>query len=147
MLRDVEASCPGCQAKVRFDVEVPDPHISVKLIEDTSRVDALAKERDALTQDRDKLSNERDTFKGQSEATRDQLRKWETGENHLQAPDMLNLLLSCPNCRPTLEAFAQKQRQEAVAALTPDQVKELARKFKFWPPPTIDLGPMPGRAR
>ena len=127
MLRNVEADCPGCQAKVHFDVDVPDPQISVKLIEDTTRVDTVTRE-----------ANE---AKSTVEATRAELLKWESGENHLQAPDMLDLLTSCPNCKPTLDAFVGEVKKQAVAALTPDQVKQIAKAQRWWPPPPIELGP------
>ena len=125
MLRNVEADCPGCQAKVRFDVDVPDPQISVKLVEDPTRADRVTRE-----------ANE---AKSALEATRAELLKWESGENHLRAPDMLDLLTSCPNCKPTLDAFVREVQKQAVAALTPDQVKQIAKAQRWWPPPPIDL--------
>ena len=125
MLRDVEASCPGCQAKVKFDVEVPDPQVSVKVIEDTSRVNALTQERD--------------DFRAELEATAHELHRWQNGQRHLQASDILDLLLTCPTCRATLDAFAGRIRQEAISGLTADQVKQIAKSQQWWPPPPIEL--------
>jgi hypothetical protein len=129
--RRIEADCPGCQAKVSFDVDVPDPQ--VKLIEDSTRVNELTHE----------VTGSQQTI----EALRRELHNWQSGENHLQARDMLHMLQSCPDCRPTLDAFIGNIRHRAVSDLNVDQVKELARRHKLWPPPTIDLGPWLSRAR
>jgi len=128
-LRKIEAHCPGCQAAVNFDVVVPDPQ--VQLIEDTEQMNAI--------------TSERDEFKRQAENANRELQRWQTGESHLLAGDMLSLLQSCPNCRPALDSFVTEVHNKAVSGLTVDQVKGIAKAQKWWPPPPIDLGPWPGR--
>ena len=133
-LRNVETSCPGCQSKVNFDVVVPDPQISVQLVEDNTKVDRLTA---GLTESQQSLEQSQQSL----DALRGDLQRWQSGESHLTAQDMLNMLQSCPNCRPTLDAFVAEVRNKAVSSLTPDQVKEIAKAQKWWPPPPIEIVP------
>lgn len=130
MLRRVEASCPGCQAKVDFDVELPDPRIQV--VEDGSTIDTLATD---LAESHRSLQESQQSV----EALRGDLQRWQNGENHLQAADMLEMLQACPNCRPALDAFVGQVRQQTLASLTPEQVKRIAKLQKWWPPPPIEI--------
>jgi len=133
-LRNVETSCPGCQSKVNFDVVVPDPHVSVQLVEDNTKIDRLTAD---LTESQQSLEQSQRA----AEALRGDLQRWQSGENHLSAQDMLNMLQGCPNCRPTLDAFIGEIRDKSLASLTVDQVKEIAKAQKWWPPPPIEIVP------
>ncbi len=119
-LRKIDAYCPTCKVSHPVEVEVTDPPPK-EIIKETIK---------------DNPDLERSL-----EAVRADLEKWQSGENHLQAPDMLRTLESCPNCRPTLDAFVAEIRNSAVTGLSLDQVKDLAKQHKLWPPPTIDLTP------
>ncbi len=127
--KKLEAKCPGCGHDVAVNVDLPDAKVVVQ--EDTAKVSALTHE---LAESRQSL-----------DALRGDVQRWQSGENHLTAEDMLNMLQSCPNCRPTLESFVSEQQKRAVAGLLPEQVKEIARAQKWWPPPPIEL--VPGLSR
>ncbi len=126
-LRKVDAYCPDCQKTHPIEVEVAEPQVREIIKEDTARVDGLTRE----------ISESRQSL----DALRGEVQRWQSGENHLQATDMLNMLQTCPNCRPALDAFVGEVRKQALANLTPDQAKEIARFHKLWPPPPIDLTP------
>lgn len=125
----LEAKCPGCGHEVTVNADLPDAKVVVQ--EDTAKLNALSRD---LAESRQSL-----------DALRGEVQRWQSGENHLTADDMLNMLQSCPNCRPTLEAFVAEQQKRAVAGLLPEQVKEIARAQKWWPPPPIEL--VPGLSR
>ena len=130
-LRKIDAYCPECQKTHPIEVDVGEPPVREIIKEDTAKVSSLSHE---LAESRQSL-----------DALRSEVQRWQTGENHLTAEDMLNMLQSCPNCRPTLEAFVAEQQKRAVAGLLPEQVKEIARAQKWWPPPPIEL--VPGLSR
>ena len=113
----LDAKCPGCGKEVSVNVDIPDAKETVRIVtqEDTARVDELTGD----------LADSRRTI----EALRAEVQRWQSGENHLAAHDMLAMLETCPNCR---------QRQ-AIAGLSPDEVKSIARVQKWWPPPPIEL--------
>lgn len=129
--RNIDAYCPTCQKTHPVQVDVGEPQVKEVVHE-------VVKEDTAKVND---LTHQVTESQGTIDALQGDLRKWQSGENHLQAQDMLNMLTSCPNCKPTLEAFVQKQREEAVKNLTMDQVKAIAKDQKWWPPPPIDLTP------
>ena len=129
----VEADCPGCEGRISFDVNVPDPQISV--IEDTTIIEALTKERDTLSKEREVLYNERDTLMRRAEATAEELAAWQTMERHAPVPQILEHLGRCPNCRPQLESFLDRYVKTQPA----ERVKELARQQKWWPPPPLEI--------
>ena len=126
-LRKIDAYCPDCQKTHPIEIDVGEPTVREIVKEDTAKVNALSRE---LTESHESV-----------EALKGDLQRWQSGENHLQATDMLNMLQTCPNCRPTLDAFMGEIRKQALGNLTPDQAKEIARSHKLWPPPTIDLTP------
>lgn len=123
----LEAKCPGCGKDVSVNVEIPDAKETVRIVsqEDTARVDQFMGE----------LADSQQMV----EALRAEVQRWQTGENHLAAHDMLAMLETCPNCRPTLEAFVDGRQRQAVARLSPEEVKAIARTQKWWPPPPIEL--------
>ena len=123
----LDAKCPGCGTEISVNVEIPEAKETVRVVteEDLTRVNRLNAD----------LAESQRTV----EALRDEVERWQSGENHLTAGDMLTMLQACPNCKPTLDAFLKKQRQEAVAGLTVDQVKGIAKSQKWWPPPPIEL--------
>jgi len=125
--RVLDAKCPGCGEEISVNVEVPEAKEIVRVVtqEDSTKVNKLST---------DLAESRRDV-----EALRDEAHRWQTGENHLRAADMLNLLTSCPNCKPTLDAFVDQIRQETVSSLSVNQVKEIARAQRWWPPPPIEL--------
>ena len=133
----LESKCPGCGENISVNVDVPDPTQTIKLVpqevvrevikEDTAKVSKLTEDLDKAHQTLEALQWE--------------VQKWQNGENHLTAADMLDLLTSCPNCKPTLDAFLGEVKKQAVEALTPDQVKHIAKAQKWWPPPPIELVP------
>ena len=120
----VEAKCPGCKEVVSVNVDVPDPAVQIK--EDTTKVDALTRE----------LS----TLKGDAEAQARELEDWQSMSKHRPVGEILQHLADCPNCRPQLDEYVAGIRKKAIAEVTPEQAKEIARSHKLWPPPTIDLG-------
>ncbi len=128
-LRKLDVVCPnpGCGKLHEVEVEVTDPPareiVKEVVREDTARVGDLTRQLEESERSADALQAE--------------LRRWQSGENHLTARDMLQ---SCPNCRPVLESFVQEQQREAIARLSPDQVRQIARAQRWWPPPTIHLG-------
>ena len=134
-LRNIDAYCPDCKKSHPVEVEVsePPPREIIRLVpqDDSARVNKLT----------ENLGESEQTV----EALRGEVQRWQTGENHLTAQDMLNMLQTCPNCRPTLEAFVREKQSKAIASLLPDQVKELARAQKWWPPPPIEI--VPGLSR
>lgn len=123
----LDAKCPGCGKEVSVNVDIPDARETVRIVtqEDTARVDELTGD----------LADSRRTI----EALRAEVQRWQSGENHLAAHDMLAMLETCPNCRPTLEAFVDGRQRQAIAGLSPDEVKSIARAQKWWPPPPIEL--------
>lgn len=129
----LDAKCPGCGEDISVNVEIPEAKETVRVVteEDLTRVNQL---------NADLAESQRSV-----EALRDELQRWQKGENHLSARDMLNMLESCPNCRPTLEAVVNDWQRQAVASLSPSQVKEIARRQKWWPPPPIELPSAPPR--
>ena len=123
----LDAKCPGCGKEVSVNVDIPDAKETVRIVtqQDTARVDELTGD----------LADSRRTI----EALRAEVQRWQSGENHLAAHDMLAMLETCPNCRPTLEAFVDGRERQAIAGLSPDEVKAIARAQKWWPPPPIEL--------
>ena len=123
----LDAKCPGCGKEVSVNVDIPDAKETVRIVtqEDTTRVDELTGD----------LADSRRTI----EALRAEVQRWQSGENHLAAHDMLAMLETCPNCRPTLEAFVDGRQKQAIARLSPEEVKSIARVQKWWPPPPIEL--------
>jgi len=137
-LRRIDAYCPDCKKSHPVEVEVtePPPREIIRLVpqDDSARVNELTHE---VTESQQAL-----------EALRGDLHRWQSGENHLTAQNMLDMLLTCPNCRPTLETFVKEQERLAIARLSPEQVKELGRAQKWWPPPPIELSlPLSRKAR
>lgn len=118
--RKVEADCPGCHSKVGFTVDLPDPQVSV--VEDPTKVAAITRERDEAIQE---------------------LARWQAMEKHPPVPQILEHLGTCPNCKPHMDEFLGK----FASGLPVEQVKNLARQHKLWPPPEIDLGPLTRKAR
>ena len=131
-LRKLDVICPnpGCGKPHEVEVEVTDPPareiIKEVVREDAARVSDLTRQLEEAERSADALQAE--------------LRRWQSGENHLTVQDMLNMLQNCPNCRPVLESFVLEQQREAIAGLSPDQVRQIARAQRWWPPPTIHLG-------
>jgi hypothetical protein len=129
----VQTKCPapGCGKDISVNVEVPDAIVKEVVREDTAKVN--------------ELSHQVIESKGALEALQGDLAKWQSGEFHLTPADMLTMLQTCPNCKPTMETFVKEQRDKSVSGLTVDQVKDLAKAHKFWPPPPIELLPGVGR--
>jgi hypothetical protein len=111
----LDARCPGCGEEISVNVEIPEAKEVIRVVtqEDSTKVNRL----------------------------RDEAHRWQTGENHLRAANMLNLLTSCPNCKATLDAFVDQIRQDTLSSLSVNQVKEIARAQRWWPPPPLELSP------
>jgi hypothetical protein len=123
----LDARCPGCGEELSVNVEIPEAKEIVRVVtqEDSTKVNRLSTD----------LAESQRTV----EALRDEAHRWQTGENHLRAASMLHLLTSCPNCKATLDAFVDQIRQDTVSSLSVDQVKEIARAQRWWPPPPLEL--------
>ncbi len=128
-LRKIDTYCPDCKKPYPVEVEVtdPPPREIVRLMPQDDSAALI------------KLSTDLAESQQTVEALRAEVQRWQSGENHLAAHDMLAMLETCPNCRPTLEAFVDSRRRQAIARLSPDEVKAIARVQKWWPPPPIEL--------
>ncbi len=117
--RKFDAYCPTCKATHPVEVEVTDPPPQQIITQDTQRIQALQTEI--------------------SEA-HEELAAWQSMSKHRPVSEIMQHLAECPNCRPHLDEFVAGVGKKAIASLTPEQAKEIAKTHKLWPPPTVDLG-------
>ena len=72
----------------------------------------------------------------------EEIQAWQTGEGerHLNPQIAFSKWAECPGCQKQLSDLLSTNYQEQLDQMTEPQAKEIARKFKLWPPPNIEIG-------
>lgn len=128
--KQLETSCPSCKQKYLAEVDLPDPPDTRAAIREVVD-EAIAKVQ--------KHNGEMDEAKTQLKEAAGVIGSWQTGERHLNGDAMLQMLQSCPECKPHLDKHMQEARKTWLEGLTVDEAKSIAKTHKLWPPPNFEM--------
>jgi len=140
--RVMEQTCPGCRQSFETEVDVPDeqPTVSPTMIAEINRQVTKYQEDAARSAAAAALStSELSHVKDELATANKYIEAVKAGDAHGDPAATLSHFASCPECQPALNEFLGRHDNRMIGNLTTDQVKELARKHKFWPPPSIEI--------
>jgi DNA repair exonuclease SbcCD ATPase subunit len=129
--KQIEVTCQHCQKTSEYSIDLPaeSQPAAASPVDVNKAIEQTLAARDQQA--------EVETLKSQLAETQSQLQQWLSGELHHEfSPEAY---ANCPDCGPKLQTHIIGKVQEALTNLSPKQAKEIARRYKLWPPPDIEL--------